>query len=316
MFKEPQSQTLFRKKIYYTESARSGFAAILRMLEFGEEEKILIPAYIGINDKEGSGVFDPICEEKVKYDFYELNERLKIKDLEVFARQLKSPEVKAVLLIHYFGFCPNDIDEVLRICQEACVVLIEDCAHTVSSSYKGKRLGDHGDFSFFSLHKYLPVSLGGCFRVNTADYPGTEEDFNDYKELENSQILMTLLRSDFEAIKAKRLENYRLMASLLKDNRDLEVMYPNPVNGIVPLNMPVLIKHGLREPLYFELERRGVPTVALYYRLIEQIDREKFPVSYHISQNILNLLTHQDITCDDIYRTVNTLNEALNKLRK
>ena len=43
-----------------------------------------------------------------------------------------------------------------------------------------------------------------------------------------------------------------------------------------------------------------MPTVALYYRMIEEIDLTKFPLSGQISQEILNFPVHKDTSIEDI----------------
>ena len=95
--------------IFFTSAARVGFNHLLKNLHFKDEEKILLPAYIGITDREGSGVFDPISELKINYDFYGLEKNLKInkEDLET---KILSGQFKAVLIIHYFGFLHCDIE--------------------------------------------------------------------------------------------------------------------------------------------------------------------------------------------------------------
>ena len=68
----------------------------------------------------------------------------------------------------------------------------------------------------------------------------------------------------------------------------------------IPQTFPILIKNNQREKLYFYLMDQGAPTTALYYRLIDQIKKEDFPLSHKISQEILNLPVHQDTNQDDI----------------
>jgi len=72
------------------------------------------------------------------------------------------------------------------------------------------------------------------------------------------------------------------------------------VNGDIPQSFPLRIKNEKRERLYFYLIDHAIPVTALYYRLIEQIKQEQFPISFAIASEILNLPVHQDITQDDI----------------
>ena len=68
----------------------------------------------------------------------------------------------------------------------------------------------------------------------------------------------------------------------------------------IPQSFPLRIMHGMREKLYFYLVEHAIPVTALYYRLIDQIKKEEFPTSFAISNEILNLPVHQDITQNDI----------------
>lgn len=45
-----------------------------------------------------------------------------------------------------------------------------------------------------------------------------------------------------------------------------------------------------------------IPTTALYYRLIDQIDASEFPGSHCVSKSILNLPVHQDVSAEDVSR--------------
>ncbi|EJL9428297.1 perosamine synthetase-related protein, partial [Vibrio cholerae] len=61
--------------------------------------------------------------------------------------------------------------------------------------------------------------------------------------------------------------------------------------------------------LYFYLLDNNIPTVALYYRMIPQIDPGKFELSMLISSEILNLPVHQDTTLEDVDLVCNKIND-------
>lgn len=71
-----------------------------------------------------------------------------------------SPEVRVVMVYHQYGFA-QDMDAITAFCRERDVVLIEDCAHALGSTYKGRRLGTFGDFTIFSFSKYFPCLMAG-----------------------------------------------------------------------------------------------------------------------------------------------------------
>ena len=85
-------------------------------------------------------------------------------------------------------------------------------------------------------------------------------------------------------------------------------MFPELEEGIVPINFPIRVKNYSREKMYFQLMEDGIPLVSLYYQMVEELPREGFPVSYNISDSILNMPTHQCINKNDVLTIVDALN--------
>ncbi len=77
-------------------------------------------------------------------------------DLADLAR--KSHLIGAVLVVYTLGR-PIDLEAVHDIVPDT--VLIEDCAHAMGSTYRGRMLGSLGVASFFSFGFFKPVSAGG-----------------------------------------------------------------------------------------------------------------------------------------------------------
>lgn len=74
----------------------------------------------------------------------------------------KYPEAKAVILVHLYGN-PAKLDEIVEICKEHDVPLIEDAAESLSSTYKGKQTGTFGKIGIYSFNgnKIITTSGGG-----------------------------------------------------------------------------------------------------------------------------------------------------------
>lgn len=72
------------------------------------------------------------------------------------------PHPKAVILAHLYG-TPARLEELLSICREHGVPVIEDAAESLSSTYKGKQTGTFGDFGVYSFNgnKIITTSGGG-----------------------------------------------------------------------------------------------------------------------------------------------------------
>jgi perosamine synthetase len=81
-------------------------------------------------------------------------------DLDALERVID--DVDAVIVVHYSGNC-CDMDRLVALCKAHGRPLIEDCAHALGSSYKGRPLGTFGELGCFSFHsvKNLPIADGG-----------------------------------------------------------------------------------------------------------------------------------------------------------
>ena len=309
--KEPTLKNNCTKRLYFTHSARIGFSHLIKYLDFNKSQKILIPSYIGITDNDGSGVFDPIKENRIKFDFYKLDDTLSI-DVSDFELKLKSGDFKAALVIHYFGFPQKSIELISKICVKHNTLLIEDCAHSLNSKFNGKLLGDFGDFSFFSIHKIISTNDGGILKINNPSFniPPLKDDAKAI----NISTLEQLYATDINKISSIRKNNYRFLVKKLSSVKDIKIMYPFLDKGTVPLNFPIIVYNDKRENLYFKLIEDGIITTSLYYRIISEIDRVEFPVSYSISNSILNLPVHQDTTKEDLRFIVKHLTKHINAI--
>jgi dTDP-4-amino-4,6-dideoxygalactose transaminase len=69
---------------------------------------------------------------------------------------------KAIVPVHFAGRA-CDMDELVAIAQRRGLILIEDCAHAVETTYKGKQAGTFGAFGCFSFYvtKNLTTGEGG-----------------------------------------------------------------------------------------------------------------------------------------------------------
>ena len=83
---------------------------------------------------------------------------------------LKKQNIKALFLTHLLGFCDN-LDEIVSLCHQHKILLIEDNCESLGSVYKGKRLGNFGlgsTFSFYVGHHMSTVE-GGAVCTDDGD---------------------------------------------------------------------------------------------------------------------------------------------------
>jgi len=305
--KEPHSKIGFQKNQLFTKSARNAFLHILRKMR-DENRTLLLPAYIGINNYEGSGVFDVVSISRIPYEFYEINSKF---SPDLYSLEIDSDKKYCLLLIHYFGFAADNFEHITTLCADKDIVLIEDCAHTLSGSFKGQKLGTFGQYAFHSIHKILASDDGGVLVDNTSQ---KNFDFSADDEGIKKETIALYALAKLDEISKKRVDNYHSYLKLLEPTETFDLLHPTLEEGIVPLNFPIMVKNGKREKLYFELEKKGILTCALYYRMIPQIGETAYPVSHNMSGTILNLPVHQDTETADIEYICETINSLVKSL--
>lgn len=74
--------------------------------------------------------------------------------------KLSKQPIRAVLPMHTFGH-PVHLDEISSICKKYKITLIEDCAESLGSFYKGMHTGNHGRFSCLSFNGNKIITTGG-----------------------------------------------------------------------------------------------------------------------------------------------------------
>jgi dTDP-4-amino-4,6-dideoxygalactose transaminase len=83
--------------------------------------------------------------------------------------QLVTPRTRAIVAMHYAGIA-CDMDRLRAIASSARAYLVEDAAHAVWGSHRGRPLGTVGDIGAFSFHRTKNFSCGegGAFVTNDA----------------------------------------------------------------------------------------------------------------------------------------------------
>jgi len=271
---------------------------------------MLLPAYVGITDREGSGISDPIEATNTPYTLYPLSDQLR-PSLDGLESMLKTGRHPLLLIVHYFGIVHVDLVKLKELCERYHTLLIEDCAHVPWPLHNNIGPGSMGHAAFYSLHKSVATPTGGILRVNDLNMALPIPEGTDRCDYE---CLVQFLRTDMEAVAVKRRDNYQWLANRLAHVDGLTVMFPD-IGEFVPHDFPVVVHDNFREKLYFALMNENLPTIALYYRLIDAITPNAFPVSHSLSKSILNLPVHQDTDQADLELLTDRLVKLLAGLR-
>lgn len=81
-----------------------------------------------------------------------------------------TPKTKAIITVSLYGLAP-DYDRILTLCRKHGLALIEDNAECFLGTYKGRLVGEFGDFASFSFQasKHLTCGEGGMLITNNEE---------------------------------------------------------------------------------------------------------------------------------------------------
>ena len=77
-------------------------------------------------------------------------------------------KTRAIIPVHFTGQ-PCDMNDVFNIAEEYKLAVIEDGAHALGASYRGRKVGSMSDMTTFSFHpvKHITTGEGGAITTNS-----------------------------------------------------------------------------------------------------------------------------------------------------
>lgn len=92
-----------------------------------------------------------------------------------------TPRTRAVLLVHLFGSMGR-MDEIVRVCKDHNLILVEDAAPALGATYRGRHVGTFGKVGCFSFDffKVITAGEGGAVITNDRDVYEAAHMFGDH----------------------------------------------------------------------------------------------------------------------------------------
>jgi len=85
-----------------------------------------------------------------------------------------TPRTRAIIPVHLYGNMA-DMDRIMEIAEKHRLIVIEDCAHTHGSKWRGKGAGSIGDFGSFSFQQSKLITSGEGGFIMTKNEAFAEE---------------------------------------------------------------------------------------------------------------------------------------------
>lgn len=150
-------------EVLLTHSCTAALEMAAILADIGEGDEIIMPSFTFVSTanafalRGGVPVFIDIKADTLNID-------------EALIEQSITTRTKAIVVVHYAGGSCN-MDSIMQIATSHNLIVIEDAAQAIGSSYKGRPLGTFGDLGCFSFHETKNVSSGegGALFINNED---------------------------------------------------------------------------------------------------------------------------------------------------
>lgn len=156
-----------------TSSGTSALTTVMSALGIGYGDEIITPTFTFVAS------FEAILSVGAIPVFVDVNDTLTLDPAAV--RNAITPQTKAVMPVHMCGSMA-DIDELMAICKENDLILLEDACQSIGATYKGKHVGTIGDAGTFSFDfvKTMTCAEGGVVMTNNEDIFIKSDGYTDH----------------------------------------------------------------------------------------------------------------------------------------
>lgn len=146
--------------VLLTHSCTAALEMMAILAEVGPGDEVIMPSYTFVSTanafvlRGATPVFVDIRADTLNID-------------ESLINQAISPKTKAIVPVHYAGVS-CEMDEIMVIARNNNLLVLEDAAQGVMSTYKGKSLGAMGSLGAYSFHetKNIISGEGGALTIN------------------------------------------------------------------------------------------------------------------------------------------------------
>lgn len=147
------------KHVLLTTSCTHALEMAAHLCDIQPGDEVIMPAYTFVSTADAfvlwgaKVVFVDIHPETMNIDETKIEDAI-------------TEKTKAIVPVHYAGVA-CDMDTIMDIAKRHHLIVIEDAAQGIMSSYKGKALGAIGDYGCFSFHETKNYSMGegGCILI-------------------------------------------------------------------------------------------------------------------------------------------------------
>jgi len=248
-------------------------------------------------------------------------------------REKITGRTKALLVVHLYGQ-PCRMDELLELCREHDLRLIEDACQAHGAVYKGRRAGSLGDCGVFSFYPTKNMTTGEGGMITTSD-PGIAEKARllrehgsrkryhhetlgyNYRMTDMAAAIGVVQLKRLEGFNKKRIENAARLTEVVEKIPELKP--PHVMDDILHVYHQYTIRatggfRMTRDEVARRLWKRGVGTgiyypVPIHRQPVYQGLEASLPVSEKLSKEVLSLPVHPGLRDEELELICKALQE-------
>ncbi|MGN7478784.1 UDP-4-amino-4,6-dideoxy-N-acetyl-beta-L-altrosamine transaminase [Solibacillus silvestris] len=253
-------------------------------------------------------------------------------------------KTKAIIPVDFTGQ-PVDMDEIMDIASEHNLVVIEDGAHSLGATYKGRKVGTTAHMTMFSFHPVKPVTTGegGIIVTNDVHYynkllkfrshgieqvPYSQEKGGWYYEMTDLgyNYRMTDLQAALGVSQMKKLDTF------IDRRQELAKLYTEALQGVTGIILPkqleqtesgwhlymIQLENADRRQMFDAMRAANIGVhvhyIPVYWHPYYQelgYDKGLCPVAEAWYEKALTLPIHPGLTNEDIARVIQILKEKI-----
>ena len=274
-----------RPHLVSTSDMTSALVIALRLAGVGEGDEVMTLAFSCMSSNSAIAIAGA---KAVWIDIDPATATMSVEDL----KRALGPRSKAVILYHVAGY-PGPASEILAVCKEHGLTLIEDCNNALGATQHGLPVGALGDYSVFSFYPNRQINAfeGGAlacpdasthtralnlrrFGIDPATFRDTTGEINPQSDIPEigfsasfNQLNAAVGMKQMDGLNArvtKTFSNAYLLSQALRDIQGIEIVLAT--QGSQPAHWAFLALAENRDRLLARLKEKDVLASKLHHR--------------------------------------------------
>ena len=166
-----------------------------------------------------------------------------------------TPNTRVIAPVDFTGQ-PADMEAVMEIARKHNLIVVEDAAHALGATYKGKPVGSIADMTVFSFHpvKHITTGEGGAVATHSEEYYQKLLSFRNHGITKDTRQLteyhgpwyheMQFLGYNYRITDiqcALGISQLKKLNTFLKRRREIAQIYIQKLKDIVEIELPVMV---------------------------------------------------------------------------